>query len=106
MVNKKYLLKFTHLAERDLDEIYGYISIKLIAEQAAIELMARIENSINRLKEFPLSCNIVSDKTLGKQGYRKLIIDNYIVFYLVDKMDRKVTIMRILYGARRYQDLL
>ena len=106
MAGKKYILKFTRLAEIDLDEIYGYICIKLFNDQAAIELVGSIENAINRLKELPFSRSSTPDKTLGKKGYRKLIIGNYIVFYLVDNMDRKVTIMRILHGARKYQDLL
>jgi toxin ParE1/3/4 len=106
MVDNKYFLKFTHLAEKDLDEIYSYISIKLFNDQAAVELMDRIENAIKQLKEFPFSSPIASDKTLKKRGYRKLIVDNYIAFYQVDKTEMKVTIMRILYGARKYQDLL
>lgn len=106
MADNKYNLKFTRLAERDLDEIYSYISIKLFNDKAAIKLMDNIENAINRLKEFPFSPPPTSDRALKKRGYRKLIIDNYIVFYQVDKTGMKVTIMRILYGARKYQDLL
>lgn len=36
-----------------------------------------------RLKEFPFSCNYVADEYLRNKGYRKLIVDNYIVFYLI-----------------------
>lgn len=106
MADNKYYLKFTRLAERDLDKIYSYISIKLFNDQAAMRLMDNIENAICRLKKFPFSCGISSDKALEKRGYRKLIIDDFIVFYKVNKADMKVTVMRILYGSRKYQDLL
>ena len=94
------------MAEEDLDEIYGYISTKLFAEIAAINLMDKIKNDIKRLARFPFSCNLVSDKLLKNKGYRKLIVDNYIVFYLANEAEKQVTIMRILYGASKYQDIL
>ncbi len=106
MANSNYGLKFTPLAEGDLDEIYGYISTRLFAEMAAVNLMDKIENAIKRLARFPFSCSLVSDKSLKNRGYRKLIVDNYVVFYLVNEAEQKVIIMRVLYGASKYQDVL
>jgi len=48
----------------------------------------------------------VLDEPLKARGYRKLIVDNYLVFYLVEELDKEVVIMRILYGATNYQDIL
>lgn len=45
-------------------------------------------------------------KILIIKGYRKLIIDNYILFYLVDEENKQVTIMRVLYGKQKYENLL
>ena len=59
-----------------------------------------------RLKDFPYSCSFVLDEPLKNRGYRKLIVDNYIVFYLVNEMEKQVVVMRILYGAQNYQNLL
>lgn len=71
-----------------------------------MNLMDKIENAIKRLTRFPFSCNLVSDGFLKNKGYRKLIIDNYIVFYLVSEIEKQVIIMRILYGAIKYQNVL
>jgi toxin ParE1/3/4 len=106
MEENSYSVKFTPKAMNDLDEIYRYISDELFAEDAANNLLERIETSILGLKDFPFSCNFVADEFLKKKGYRKLIIDNYIAFYLVDELNKRVVIMRILYGRRKYQDLL
>ncbi|MDW7669905.1 MAG: type II toxin-antitoxin system RelE/ParE family toxin, partial [Bacillota bacterium] len=57
-------------------------------------------------KEFPFSCNYVVDEYLKKKGYRKLIIDNYIAFYLVNEEERQVVVMRVLYGRQKYESLL
>lgn len=53
-----------------------------------------------------MSCNLVKDEILKNKGYRRLIIDNYVVFYIVDETDKVVVIMRILYAPRNYQNLI
>ncbi len=37
------------------------------------------------LRELPFSCNYLADEYIRKKAYRKLIVDNYIVFYLVQE---------------------
>lgn len=106
MSENSYYLKFTPIASDDLEQIYRYISGKLLAETVADNLLEKIENGIMRLKEFPYSCSLVSDELLRNKGYRKLIVDNYIVFYLVNELEKQVVIMRILYGAQNYQTIL
>jgi len=39
-------------------------------------------------------------------GVRKLFVENYIVFYIVDEDKREVHILRILYNRREWQTLL
>lgn len=91
MAGERYELKFTPKAEEDL------------AEKAATDLMDKFEASILRLKDYPYSCSFVVDEPLKSRGYRKLIVDNYIAFYLVDETEHQIIIMRILFGASNYQ---
>ncbi|MGH4118080.1 type II toxin-antitoxin system RelE/ParE family toxin [Clostridium sp.] len=102
----EYKIKFTPVAEEDLDQIYEYIVNKLFAGTAANDLMEKIETGIMRLKQFPFSCSHVLDEALKTRGYRRFIVDNYIVFYLVNESEKQVVIMRILYGARNYETLM
>lgn len=106
MLNSNYRLKFTPKAEEDLDEVYNYIDTKLFAETAAESLMDKIENAFMRLEEYPFFCSFVFDEPLKSRGYRKLIIDNYIAFYLVNESEKQVLIMRVLYGASDYKTFL
>lgn len=106
MEDKEYRLNFTTKAEEDLVEIYDYISNNLFASEAAGNLMDKFENKIMRLRAFTYSCSLVLDETLKQRGYRKLIIENYIVFYLVKEQTEQVIIMRILYGASNYKSIL
>ncbi|SKC57291.1 type II toxin-antitoxin system RelE/ParE family toxin [Maledivibacter halophilus] len=106
MVENSYKIKITPKADNDLDEIYGYITNELLNGDAAENLMNKIETSIMRLKQFPFSCSHVEDDVLKDKGYRKLIIKNYIVFYIVDKIEKQVVVMRVLYGPQKYQDII
>jgi len=106
MEGYNYRLEFTSKAEDDLDEIYGYIFGTLSAASAADKLVDHIEHAIMRLKEYPFSCQYVLNEPLKARGYRKLIVDNYLIFYLVNEAETQVVIMRILYGASNYQDIL
>ena len=96
----------TPMAADDLGNIYRYISEELFTASAATNILKRIEKEIIRLKEFPFSCNYVADEFLRNKGYRKLIVDNYIVFYLTKEEKDQVIIMRVLYGKQNYENLL
>ena len=106
MVENNYSVHFTKIATHDLDDIYRYISEELFADNVAIEMLKRIENSIMQLKKFPKMGSKVKDGYLRMKGYRKIIVDSYITFYIVDDEKEQVIIMRVLYGKRKYEDLL
>ena len=52
----------------------------------------------------PERCPKPKDLALAAKGYRYLIVENYLVFYIVS--DDTVQIRRILYGRRDYRLLL
>lgn len=106
MGKSNYTIKVAPKAFDDLDEIYSYISHELDNEGAADNLLEKLETSIMRLKEFPFSGSFVRDETLKDKGYRKLIVDNYIAFYLVKEEKKQILVMRVLYGRQKYQDLI
>ncbi len=101
-----YRVKLTPKAREDLDKIYSYITGELYAPEAANSLLEKIEAGIMRLSDFPFACSHVEDEFLRGKGYRKLIIDNYIAFYIVTEEEKQVVVMRVLYGRRKYQDIL
>ena len=106
MSNNNYSIKITPKADEDLEKIYSYISRELFSRQSAENLLDKIEESIMGLREFPFSCSYVDDEFLRNKGYRKLIINNYIAFYMVDEEKMQIIIMRVLYGRQKYEDLL
>ena len=106
MPENNYSLKFSTKASEDLEQIYIYIAEKLFADVAADRLLNKIEDNIMKLRYFPYSGGFVLDELLKSKGYRKLIVDNYLVFYLVNEIEKQVVIMRILFGAQNYHNIL
>lgn len=102
----KYSIEITEPAEHDLKEIVRYIALELRDSIAAQNVIGRISGAIYDLVEMPLRNPLVSDEKLSLQGIRKIIIDNYLVFYVVTEGNRTVTIIRVLYSRRDWINLL
>jgi toxin ParE1/3/4 len=54
----------------------------------------------------PLRNALVADERLSYKEIRKIIVDNYIVLYVVSEESKTVTIIRILYSRRHWLNLL
>ncbi|AFH48067.1 RelE/StbE family addiction module toxin [Ignavibacterium album JCM 16511] len=98
----RYQIKFLPIAEEDFSEIITFIAAD--NPNAAESLADKIEKSIQLLTENPLMGRKPRDEEIRKLGYRYLIVQNYLVFYVVE--DKKIFIHRILHGARNYKILL
>lgn len=103
MDENQYDYEFSPLAERDLDEIFDYITRELCSPQATEDLIDKIQSAVERVCEFPFSCPLLGNPTLRKKGYRLLIVESLNIFYVVEG---KVVIRRILHGRRNYECLL
>ncbi len=106
MKNERFQILYTPLAYEDLDEMDTYISETLFNSQAAEKIMEEIEKSISQLEQFPYIGSEVADPHLSRKGYRKLVVNNYLIFHLINAEQKQVIIMRVLYGAREYHNLL
>lgn len=53
------------------------------------------------LENNPFSCREIKIKLDG-DTYRKLVIENYIVLYVVEEKDKKVIIYKVVYGRSDY----
>lgn len=102
----KYNIQITEPAEKDLHEIGVYISKELLEPEIAKKLVSKIAKAVSSLEEMPLRNALAADKRLAHKSIRKIMVDNYIVFYIVSDESKTVTIVRILYGRRDWINLL
>ena len=75
-----YEVTLTDVAKEEIENIYAYILENLHEEIAANKLMDKREDGVLRLAQNPYLCPKVKVKP-HNEIYRKLIINNYIVFF-------------------------
>ena len=97
-----YKLVVSELAHEDLYRIISYIKNTLCAPQAATRFTDQVEQCYKHLKSNPLIYALCSDERLEKEGYRRAVINNYIIVFKVDEKTRVVSIYRFFYGAEDY----
>lgn len=102
----KYNIEITEPAENDLSTIGLYFAKELLDPDLAHKVVDKIGTAIMELEEMPMRNALVADEKLAIQGIRKLIIDNYLVFYTVSEVYKVVTIVRILYCRRDWINFL
>lgn len=105
-MDSKYSYNFTEKAERDFDEILRYISFDLANPIAAQNLGRKIFEKIDIVRSFPESCAIVENEFLSDKTVRKLLVDNYIIYYKANHDKKIITIIRIVYGKRNLDEII
>lgn len=103
---KKHSIFMTHTATEDLKSIAAYIANELHEPSIAKKLVGNIKEAVMSLEHMPTRYSLVRDANLAIQGIRKIMVDNYIVFYIIHEKDNVVTIVRILYSRRDWVNLL
>ena len=95
-----YSVKISKQAENDLRSIYEYIAFELQSLQNAQGQIGRLESNILKLKEMPERFSVFEKEPWKSRNLRVMPVDNYLVFYISDKLTKTVNILRVMYGGR------
>jgi plasmid stabilization system protein ParE len=90
----------------DMRGILRYIAENLSAPESALKILDSIETAIRSLSESPKIYAVVSDERLSALGYRKLCVENYLVFFIINDSQKTVEVDRVLYTRRDWQQIL
>ena len=101
----EYDYRFTEKAEADLTESLRQITADLSNPLAAQELGRRIFDSIDNIRNFPQSGLIVENSFLTDKTVRRLVVDNYILYYKPNDSEKIIYIVRIVYGKRNLDEI-
>lgn len=101
-----YNLQFLPLAQSDLVGIVRYIADDLHNKEAAQKLADEIIKATETLTDFPYAFPAYTAIRPTKNEYRKLIVQNYMIFYTVDEKTKTVTVSRVVYAKRDYDKLI
>ncbi|WP_031554176.1 type II toxin-antitoxin system RelE/ParE family toxin [Oribacterium sp. FC2011] len=94
---REYPVKITEKALRDMDGIYEYIAVNLQSPENAMRQYNRIADNVLGLGFFPEKFRLVDFEPERSQGLRRMLVDNYSVFYVFE--EEIVTVTRVLYSA-------
>ena len=95
----KYGIELTEQAKEDLRKIYEYIAEVLLVPGVALCQLERIENGILSLEEMPERFRLYEKEPWYSRGIHQMPVDNFIVFYIAEKVEKIVTVIRVLYGG-------
>ena len=98
----QYRIRYLSTAQKDLDDIFDYVLKD--KPSAAASLLEKFDHSISQLSLNPELGVIPKDDRLKNLGYRMLIVEKYLVFYVIKR--QSIQIRRIIHGARKYSFLL
>lgn len=94
---KQYIVQMTDEARQDMLGIYRYIATELQAPETALGQYNHIMAEIVTLDFMPERCPIVEFEPERSLGLRRMLVDNYSVFYLVK--DTQVLVVSVLYSS-------
>ena len=92
--------------KQEFRNIYAYIAEVLIVLETAKKQVGRILDQVENLGEMPHKFSLVEKEPWRSRGLRKLVVDNYIVFYLPNEKTKEVIVFHVLYGGRNIDELL
>lgn len=92
--------------KQEFRDIYSYIAEKLLVPETAKKQMSRILDKVETLNEMPCKFSLVEKEPLHSRGLRKMVIDNYIVFYMPNEKTKEVVVFHVFYGGRYIEELL
>ncbi len=101
-----YNYLITAHAEKDFEDIMDYISVELHNPTAAQNLGRKIFEAIDNVCAFPQSGTVVVNAGIADNTVRRLVIDNYLMYYKPLDSDNLLYILRIVYGQRKQTEIL
>lgn len=96
---------YTQRASKDLFNIFRYIAEELKVPETAKKSILKIMEQVS-LSEMPHRNPLYDKEPWKSRGLRKLIVDNFIAFYITNEKLNQVVILAIIYGGRNIDKLL
>jgi len=98
----KYTLRYLPVAVDDLVSLFDWIANNSPGNAAAF--LEKIDQRIRNLEAHPLLGHIPREEKLRHSGYRILVIESYLAFYIIRA--KTVEIHRVIHGSRNLDDII
>lgn len=98
----KHTLRYLPIAQTDLIEIFDFIAQD--SPNRALAFVEKLHKRIGILVQHPLLGRIPRHPKLQEYGYRVLILESYLIFYII--RGETVEIHRVVHGSRNLDHLI
>ena len=103
MASDRYNYVLTESAEADIDEAFDYIANELANPDAASAFADELEEKLEEICKTPKAGRPVHNLYLKRDDVRRVLVKNYIAYYLLDEEKENIVVLRVIYN-RRDQD--
>lgn len=94
---KRYVVEITDEALADMEQLYNHIAYVLQTPENAMNQYNRIADAILTLDTLAERNHIMESEPERRREMRRLLVDNYSVFYVIQR--DKVIVTDVLYSA-------
>jgi addiction module RelE/StbE family toxin len=98
----KYTLRYLPVADADLVEIFDFNAKD--SPNRALSYLEKIDRRIGSLEQHPKLGRVPRHPKLRAYGYRVLIVESYLVFYII--RGQTIEIHRVVHGSRNLDHLI
>ena len=103
---KIYQIEITGPAVEDIAGLRRHITSELMEPGSALRGYESVKKAILSLDEMSERHAVIQEPPYTELGVRRMYIENYTVFYIVDTQKERVTILRVLYSRRDWKRIL
>lgn len=96
----RYEVKLTEQAIEQIEETVQYISRILLEPEIARKWANTLQREIGELNFMPLRYPLTEEEPWRQKGIRKMPVQNFLVYYLIDEEKKAVWITAVIYGRR------
>ena len=100
MPHKKYSVKVTLQAQRQIQQIIQYIASEFKNPDAALHLLDAMENATSSLSQLPQRIALTQEEPWREYGVRKMPVNNFYIYFWIDEDNGKVQVTAVIYGKR------
>lgn len=103
---KEYNVKVTPYAKEQMMEIRDYIAYQILNPDAARNQIIKIRAEIRKLSQFPDRIRTIDEQPWGSQGVRKIVVNNFYVYFWIDEDNAEVHVTAVAYSKRDQERVL
>ncbi len=106
MASDQYSYVLTETADADIEAAFDYMANELSNPEAASSFTDELVEKLEELCRTPKSGRPVQNPYLKRDGIRRVLVKNYIAYYLIDDAEMKIVVLRVVYNRRDQDKIL